>query len=176
MEERWDTNVAKIKWGLNSTVNSATGKSPYEMLFGYAPRGVSNAVLDNEVCIEPQRISNLTETRANVKALLDKKQGKQKLRFDARRAKAKEYNVGDRILARTIPTTNDGRSKKLLPRYSGPYVIIKKLDHERYLIEDPEGSSRSQKKYRGVVAVDKMKAFHVEVSSDSNDEPEPNEN
>lgn len=77
---------------------------------------------------------------------------------------------------RVNQTSNDGKSKKLLPKYSGPYVIAKKLDHDRYVIEDPKGSSRSQRKYRGVVSIDKMKAFNVEVSSDSNEGSVSDEN
>ncbi|KAJ8916988.1 hypothetical protein NQ315_012903 [Exocentrus adspersus] len=175
-EERWDLNISKVRWGLNSTTNSATGKTPYELLFGYNPRGVSNAFLDNEVMTEMQRDETLSETRANVKAQLDKKQSSQKARFDRHRKSGDSFDVGDRVLVRSTPNCNDGKSKKLLPRYSGPYVIAKKLDHDRYVVEDPIGSSRSQRKYRGVVSVDKMKAFQVEVSSESNEVSDSDEN
>lgn len=175
-EEKWDLNVSKIRWGMNSTTNSATGKTPYELLFGYTPQGVSNAILDNEVNIASQRDSNLMEMRTNVKAQLDEKQRSQKMKFDAHRKPGKHFNVEEQVLIRAIQNRNDGKSKKLLPRYSGPYVIVERLDHDRYVVADPEGSSRLQRKYHGVVSVDKMKAFNVKVSSDSDEESVSDEN
>lgn len=38
-ERKWDRQVAKVKWGLNNTVNGVTGKCPSELVFGYRPRG-----------------------------------------------------------------------------------------------------------------------------------------
>ncbi|KAK9754785.1 hypothetical protein QE152_g988 [Popillia japonica] len=51
-EERWDMAVSRVRWGLNSTNNSSTEKSPYELLFGYEPRGVAESVLSNEIATE----------------------------------------------------------------------------------------------------------------------------
>ena len=169
-EERWDETVSKVRWGLNSTMNSTTGKSPYELLFGYAPRGVVNAILDNEISIESTRDDNLVATREKVKCVVAKKQGERKAEFDRHRYGRKKYQVGDQVLVRTTATSNQGKSRKLVPKYSGPYVITKALDHDRYVIEDVQGSSRSQRKYKGIVSLDKLKAYNVEVSSQSEDE------
>lgn len=38
-EEKWDELINQVRWGLNTTINSSTGKSAYELLFGYSPRG-----------------------------------------------------------------------------------------------------------------------------------------
>ncbi|KAJ8913160.1 hypothetical protein NQ315_006078, partial [Exocentrus adspersus] len=43
-ERRWDEAVSGVRWGLNSTINSTTGKSSQELFFGYRPRGVNDAV------------------------------------------------------------------------------------------------------------------------------------
>uniref|UniRef100_A0A6P7H7J0 Uncharacterized protein LOC114347143 n=1 Tax=Diabrotica virgifera virgifera TaxID=50390 RepID=A0A6P7H7J0_DIAVI len=70
---------------------------------------------------------------------------------------------------------NKGQSRKLLPKYSGPYIVKKVSDHDRYVIEDPQGSMRSQKKYEGVTSIDKMKPFNIDVSSESEEDLDPNE-
>lgn len=38
---------------------------------------------------------------------------------------------------------NDGKSKKLLPKYSGPYVVIA-FDYDRYVFEDLSGMKSSK--------------------------------
>lgn len=39
----------KVAWGLNTTVNKAIGKSPFQVMFGYISRGVDEAFLVSEV-------------------------------------------------------------------------------------------------------------------------------
>lgn len=168
-EAKWDEEVAKVRWGLNSTKNSTTGKSPYELFFGYVPRGVANAMIANEVELEPSYDSNLKKTRKEVKEVIEVKQKEQKSRFDKKRSKGRKYVEGEQVLVRTTLGTNQGQSRKLLPKYSGPYVITKVLDNDRFAIEDAKGSTRSQRKYQGIVSLDKMKAYNVEVSSDSSE-------
>ncbi|KAJ8965546.1 hypothetical protein NQ314_004046 [Rhamnusium bicolor] len=91
-------------------MNSTTGKSPYELLFGYAPRGVANAILDNEISIESTRDENLVATREKVKHVVAKKQGKRRAEFDRHRYSGKKYQIGDQILVRTTATSNQGKS------------------------------------------------------------------
>lgn len=62
--------------------------------------------------------------------------------------------------------TNDGKSKKLLPKYSGPYEITKILDRDRVVVRDLPGSTRSQRPYEGIVATDKIKMYETSIDSD----------
>lgn len=171
-EERWDMQLSKVKWGLNSTTNSATGKTPYELLFGYAPRGVFESVLSNEVAITSTYDSDLSMTRKAVKDRIAIKQQRQKLYYDKKRCKGKTFKKGDQVLVRKSQSSNQGASKKLLPKYSGPYIITKVLDCDRFVVEDEPGASRSQKKYKGIASLDKIKAFNLGVSSDTDEESE----
>lgn len=98
------------------------------------------------------------------------------MRFDAHRRAGRSFKEGDQVLVRTKVVSNDGKGKKLLPKYTGPYVVTKVLDHDRYVVEDPKGSLRSKRKYSGVISLDKLKAYNVEVSSDSEVEYELQEN
>ncbi|KAJ3653992.1 hypothetical protein Zmor_013208 [Zophobas morio] len=171
-EQRWDEAVSAVRWGLNSTANSSTGKSPYELLFGCVPRSTGTAFLANEVAIEPENAGDVQAMRANAKARIDAHQSKRKASFDAHRRAGRTYKKGEQVLVRTIAASNQGQSKKLLPKYSGPFVITEVLTHDRYVVEDMTGSSRSQRSYRGVVSLDKLKPYNVRVSSESDGESE----
>ena len=48
---------------------------------------------------------------------------------------------------RKVVASNDGKSKKALPSYVGPYEVTKVLPHDRYVIKDLPGSQRAQKAY-----------------------------
>jgi hypothetical protein len=61
---------------------------------------------------------------------------------------------------------NDGKSKKLLQKYSRPYLIKKVLDNDRIVITDLPGTTRSQRPYDGVVSLDKLKPYAMTPGSD----------
>lgn len=57
----------------------------------------------------------------------------EKLRFDDER-EANKFEVRHLVLLRKMIVHNDGKSKKLMPRYD-PYLIKKVLNHCRYVVE-----------------------------------------
>lgn len=69
-EEPWGETVSKVKWRINSTVNSATGKSPYEILFGYRLCSVNDAFWTLEVSYETQ--TGLLTLRDSVSQMTNK--------------------------------------------------------------------------------------------------------
>lgn len=46
-EKDWDTNVTKLQWSLNNTVNKSTGKSPSEKVFGQRTTGQTEGTWDS---------------------------------------------------------------------------------------------------------------------------------
>ncbi|EZA55635.1 hypothetical protein X777_04327 [Ooceraea biroi] len=46
--------------------------------------------------------------------------------------------------------TTPGVSKKLVPKFRGPYEIKKTLGNDRYVVCDPPGFQNTQKSYEGV--------------------------
>lgn len=169
-ETEWQKNLMKIQFALNNVINTATNRTPAELLMGYRPRNASEAVLNNEVQPDRPTVSSLTEMREEVRQRVKRKQEQQKEKFDKKRKKGVQYKVGDMVLVEK-PTHTEG-SKKLLPQFKGPFKIVKILDHDRYVIKDVEGSNRSQKNITSVEAVDKLKPWitSTNISSSSEDE------
>ena len=79
-EQRWDESATSVKWGINSTVNATTGKSPYELFFGYRPRCVNDAFLTAEVC--NQERPELEKLRNEVSERVTSKQKSYKKYYD----------------------------------------------------------------------------------------------
>ena len=74
--------------------------------------------------------------------------------------------MGQQVLVRKVLASNEGKSKKLLPTFSGPYINLQTLPHDRQIVEDLPGTHRSQKFYRGIVAVHKLKPYILDMEED----------
>lgn len=166
-EEEWDKCIPRIQFGLNSAVNAATGKTPQILLLGYEPKGAFEAFLSNEVDTVDNVNKTVNELREEAAVKIVNAQRKQKVRYDSTRKVAIRLKEGQQVLIKKAPTGVSGQSKKLLPKFAGPFVVTKVLDHDRYVVEDLPGARRTQKPYKGVVAIDKIKLFPTTESSES---------
>lgn len=97
----------------------------------------------------------MSKIRESVKARIDNDQLKQKEKFDLKRIKAPKYSIGTLVLIRITSLPVTGESKKLYPKFRGPYRITAVLPNDRYEVED----QRSNRKQRTVVAVDHIKLW-----------------
>jgi hypothetical protein len=173
-ERKWDEGVKSIQWGLNTSLNKTTGKTPYVLLLRYRPRQANDSFLSAEVC-DTQYDEHLSVTRELTSERIREKQAEQKARYDLSRRPTPTYYVGQQVLVRKVVPTNDGKSKKLLQKYSGPYVIKKILDCDRLIISDLQGTSRSQRPYESVVSLVKMKPYNMAPGSDIDSSSDPDE-
>lgn len=71
-------------------------------------------------------------------------------------------------------THNVGKSKKLLPKLSGPYRITKVFDNDRYEVVDTPLTKKGTTVYKGVYAVDKIYPWLC-FGTDRTDESSENE-
>lgn len=95
---------------------------------------------------------------------------KWKERFDKQHKTPKQYHERDQVVVENLPTST-GESRKLEPKYRGPYIVSKVLDKDRYLITDLEDIQRTQKPYVSVYTSDKMKPW-CRLSPEVDDEEE----
>lgn len=158
-ERKWDNVIGSIRFGINSAVQSVTGKSPHELLFGYKPQGIDDAFLAHEVQQNEYVGHDMSTVRNEAARRITAAQLKQKAYYDAKRKTPIVYDVGEQVVLRRNAYANEGKSKKLLPKYGGPFVVTKVLDHDRYLIEDLPGTRRARKKYQGICPADKLKSY-----------------
>jgi transposase InsO family protein len=154
-DTKWDIHVKAVQRGLNGTIHKTLGTTPAEVLFGCKPRSVAESILLSELQEELDR-TDLTTLRKQVEDRVATDQAVQKTRFDARRGKARDYQTGDLVTVVKTDFPATGESRKLLPKFKGPYRITAKLPNDRYAV------SRVSAKYRRcptVVSVDKLKPW-----------------
>ena len=117
-----------------------------------------------EVCDDTER-PDLEMIRDKASEKIKEKQRYQKTCYDKKHASPVTYGVGQHVLVRKTKGANDGQSRKLEPRYKGPFVVTKVLDKDRYVVTELAGSKRSRKAYTGICPSDRMKLFVTKVSS-----------
>ncbi|CAG9089257.1 unnamed protein product [Plutella xylostella] len=172
-ERVWDEKIGATQWGLNNTCQKTTGRTPAEVMFGTS----MNAELDpklNEIRRNTREDNDVETIREEVKDRIEENQVRQKKYYDQNRKPARTYKEGDLVKITKVAFNNDGKSRKLLPSYIGPYRMVKILGNDRYRLAAIPGLTGSKNKRKTTVAADRMLPWvHIaalEVHSDSNNE------
>lgn len=74
------------------------------------------------------------------------------------------YETDDLVMIRNF----DSGPGKLAPVYKGPYRILKKLRHDRFVVGDVDGFQLSQKPYTGVWEAAHLKSWRSTCDSKCN--------
>lgn len=69
--------------------------------------------------------------------------------FNTKHAIPKQYAENDIIVLENKASTT-GDSRKLEPKFRGPYMVAKVLGNDRYLIEDVPGIQVTNRKFSSV--------------------------
>lgn len=157
-ESNWDRCITQLQQAINSTYQKTIKAVPSEVFFGYRLRTNSD-IIGPEPEIDDESTIDMTKLREQVVKNTRDSGDYQKQIFDRKHAKPKQYNKGELVLLRVQSNTNDGRSRKLLPVYKGPFQIKKSLGHDRYEVRDMRGSERSTRAYNGIAAAENMKPW-----------------
>ncbi|KAK9738072.1 Integrase zinc binding domain [Popillia japonica] len=142
-------------YALNGTINKTTGQSAHTLLLSYKPRNA----LQNKLVLAllKEEPGNLDEIRGEALKKIQCMQEKQKEYFDKHHRPARHYQSGDLVLIYREPTAT-GESRKLRPRFKGPYQISKVLGRG-VLLSDVPSAQRTQRKFESVYAADVLKPW-----------------
>lgn len=168
-ERIWDQQLGRVQWGINNTVNATTKRSASELLFGVKLKGpIENMLLVDAITDTENRQDPLNNSRSSTSANIDEirheatinineSQKRQKQLYDSKRVPAKSYMVGDLVKITKVSYNNDGKSKKLMPKFIGPFKVIKCLGNDRFEIVNIPGFNT--KRYDSIVAADRMRPW-----------------
>lgn len=157
--QQWYKILHEAEYALNNSVSKATGETPCRLLLGIDQRGKHSDE------IKEYLQANVNENKVDLKQIREKSAEKivafqkyNKSYFDKKHKCPIQYKEGDYVMLRNFDVTV-GASKKLIPRYKGPYIIVKPLRNDRYLVSDVPGFQNTQRKYQGVWEPKNMKPW-----------------
>ncbi|XLU29618.1 hypothetical protein S245_065684, partial [Arachis hypogaea] len=136
----WDRYMPLVEFAYNNSYHASIGMAPYEALYG---RKCQSPLCWYEAgeksMIGPEMVSETTEQIKRIRSRMLEAQSRQKSYADRRR-KPLEFEEGEHVFLKVTPTTGIGRSiktKKLNPRYIGPFEILKRIRPVAYRIALP---------------------------------------
>ena len=137
----WDLNLPLVEFAYNNSKQASTGTSPFQLVYGKDP--LVPSIFYNREKIEMKVASaeefllkmkkNLKDAQTNIL----KATTKQKKYADATRREI-SFKEGEKVLINTDVLRNvPGITKKLEPKYKGPFKIKKKLSDLTYELKLP---------------------------------------
>ncbi|KAJ8929325.1 hypothetical protein NQ314_018002 [Rhamnusium bicolor] len=136
-------------------LNSTTGKSPSELLYGFRPRLKYDIELTN-ILADSDRLKTFDKNRNKALGKINKTAKATKKRYDKNRLAAITFKKMDMVLVKKSPIIKGLKSGKLVQKYMGPVRVTAALPNDRH---DVQSLSKGRRRLRGVVASDRLKLF-----------------
>jgi hypothetical protein len=139
----WDNVLPQAEFAYNDSVNWSTGKSPFQIVYGTQPRGVSELRELEQTATSSASAEEFTEgmkeLHGKVKQRMIDSNQESKHRADQHQRQI-QFEVGDLVLAHLRKERFPrGTYNKLKMKKIGPCKVLKKFGENAYEIELPNG-------------------------------------
>jgi len=136
----WDEVLPLIKFTYNNNFHASIGMALYEALYGRRCKTPLYWYQDGEAAlVRPELLEQTTKKVRMVRNRMQASQSRQKAYADRKR-RPLEFAAGDHVFMRVTRTTGVGRalrSRKLSPKFLGPYQITRRIGPVAYEIALP---------------------------------------
>jgi hypothetical protein len=140
---QWDHILPQAEFAYNDSSNRSTGQSPFQIVYGMQPRGVSELKDSEQNEFRSASVEDFAEAmkelHSRVKERLQSSSQEYKHKVDQHRREL-QFEVGDLILAHLRKERFPrGTYNKLKMKKIGPCRVMKKFGANAYEIELPDG-------------------------------------
>ena len=133
--DQWSSLLSAFEYAHNQSVHSVTGKTPFELLYGYQPEGLGNVKMNPKHPATEERLRQLHRDRENTIAAHNRAAALMMKRSPAGEVKFKK---GDKVLLEATNLRLPYPYKKLAPRRQGPFVVQEVIGPVDYRLKLPK--------------------------------------
>ncbi|QRW18204.1 Transposon Tf2-12 polyprotein [Rhizoctonia solani] len=133
----WVSLLPLAEFALNNLKQTSTGKSPFQICYGYNPRFTVGQKSDESVPNADKHAEFLEKGYDEVKATLSISQERMKHFYDQRHREEEEIQVGNKVWLSHQNISTDRPSIKLSHKKLGPYLVIEKIGSHAYKLQLP---------------------------------------
>jgi hypothetical protein len=138
-QDNWDEYLDLVEFAINEAVNPSTGYSPFYLAFGVQPAVPLDLATGITVPAAATTAEEMQEVLSHARIKLQEAQVRQARSTDAHRRDV-TFTVGDKVRLSTINITLPSTmSKKLAPKFVGPFSVIKVINPVAYKLKLPKG-------------------------------------
>ncbi|KAK8761920.1 hypothetical protein V5799_026814 [Amblyomma americanum] len=130
-QREWYIGLKGVEAFLNTPYNKSTGRTPFEVLYGYNSKfhdGALREIAETEVNVAG---TNPEQLQAEVRTRILDSPAKYKKRFDMRHCSRRALKAGDVVVMRCAHE-HTGEPTKTDPRYKGPLVVTEVEPNDTY--------------------------------------------
>ena len=157
----WDERLSDAVFAINTAKQSTTKYSPFQLVYGRLPNRPDNNMFEwpeDSPVSRKQFIKRVENLRKAARLNIVRRQKISKELADARRKASKPYLQGDLVLVRRMLKIK-GLTKKFLPKYIGPFQVVKQVAETTYAVEDLPSRKKRKKGRKFNAHVVQMKPF-----------------
>ena len=135
-QDDWVELLPTVEFVINSRLNSATGHTPFELLYGYTPDFTIPMGHPTGIPVLDKRLQHIQAMRKDAEAAL--RLSKQHMQTLAKqRHKPYKFKTGEKVWLQAKQIKIHWQSSKLGPKQLGPFTITKVLSDVDYQLALP---------------------------------------
>ena len=140
-QSNWDDLLPLVEFAINNSINVATGSTPFLMNYGQTPiTPASMPIIQNNSGAQ-KFVANWESQVKKAKHLMKLAQARQSKYFN-QKVTEQEFEPGTLVMLSTINLKQKGqsqeRTKKLGPKFVGPFKVLQRIGKVSYRLEIPE--------------------------------------